>query len=83
MKARGFVVKIGVFNQQNLAKNLGAEQFNKDASLTEKWDSPTYVFIKNLNKATDRIKIRIKKDFDLNSEAFLDFLKDAYEAFPK
>ena len=78
-----FIVKAGIFNQQNLAKGLGVEQFNENASLPEKWDSPSYVFIKSRGETTDRIKIRIKKDFDLNSEAFLDFLKDAYEAFPK
>jgi hypothetical protein len=78
-----FFVKAGAFNQLSLAKHLGVEEFNKESSLSEKWALPSYIFIKNLNETTDRVKIRIKEDFDLNSETFLGFLKDAYEAFPK
>ena len=41
------------------------------------------VFIKNRNDNTDRMYIRVKDDFDLESEEFVNFLKDAHKAFPK
>jgi hypothetical protein len=39
--------------------------------------------VRNRNAATDRIILRIKEDFDLESTAFLDFLKDVHKAFGK
>jgi hypothetical protein len=39
------------------------------------------VFVENRSKETDRIVLRVKEDFDLESEVFLDFLQDAYEAY--
>ena len=41
------------------------------------------MLIKNRNENTDRMSVRVKEDFDLDSEEFVNFLKDAYDAFPK
>ena len=50
---------------------------------SEKLGLPSSVSIKNINPNADRVYLRVKDDFDLASEKFLNFLKDAYKAFPK
>jgi hypothetical protein len=44
---------------------------------------PSTVFVKNRNQKSDRIRLRAKEDFDVNSKEFIDFLRDAFKAFPK
>lgn len=78
-----FLVKAGSFNSDEVANRLKIAKFDKEESLSEKMGLPSSVFIKNRNENTDRIFIRVKEDFDLESEEFLSFLKDAYKAFPK
>jgi hypothetical protein len=39
------------------------------------------VFVESRSEDTDRVVLRIKEDFDLGSECFLEFLKGAYEAY--
>jgi len=78
-----FLVKAGVFKTDELAKRLGVEKFDTDESLAEKLGMPSTVFVKNRNQASDRIRLRAKEDFDIKSEAFIEFLRDAFKAFPK
>ncbi len=78
-----FLVGTGSFNQMDLAQHLSVEVFDKEDSLAEKLGLPSSVLIQNRNETTDRVILRVKEDFDLDSEAFLDFLKEAYEAFPR
>lgn len=78
-----FLVKAGLFNTEDLAKRLNVEQFDTDESLADKLGMPSSVFVKNRNPTSDRIRLRAKEDFDVKSEAFVNFLKDAYKAFPK
>jgi len=62
---------------------LGITKFDKEESLLEKLGLPSSVFIKNRNENTDRVRIRVKDDFDLESEPFLKFLEEAYKACPR
>lgn len=78
-----FIVKAGVFKTDVLAKRLGVEAFDMDDSLGEKLGMPSSVFVKSRNPSSDRVRFRMKKDFELKNTAFLDFLKDAFKAFTK
>ncbi|MCK4232497.1 hypothetical protein KAX21_06060 [candidate division WOR-3 bacterium] len=73
------LVKIDAFKQSELAKRLGVEEFDKEQS---HFDLPSSVYIEKRSERADRVTLRIKEEFDLESEAFLEFLKEAYEAFP-
>lgn len=53
-----------------------------DDSLGEKLGMPSSILVRNRNPSSDRVRFRMKKDFELKSAAFLDFLKDAFKAFP-
>lgn len=78
-----FSVKTGVFNQSDLASSLGVQEFNKELSLREKLSLPSSVRVSKVNDAVDRVRLRVKEGFDLGSEAFLRFLKEAHQAFPR
>jgi len=78
-----FLVKSGVFNQSELAKKLSVEEFDKEDTLAEKFGLPSSVTVQNRNPATDRVIIRLKEDFNIESNPFLEFLRDAYKAYPK
>jgi hypothetical protein len=78
-----FLVKANSFDNDELAKQLNIAKFDKEETLSEKFGLPSSVYVKHRNENVDRINIRVKDDFDLKSEKFLNFLKDAYKAFPK
>lgn len=79
-----FLVKAKAFNVDEVASRLGLKKFDKEETLAEKFGYPSSIFIKNRNEGTDRVSIRVKdNEFDLQSEKFLDYLKEAYKAFPK
>jgi len=78
-----FLVKADEFDQRQLANKLTVESFEKDDSLSEKLGLPSSVQVRNRNESTDKVRLRIKGDFSLTNEQFMNFLKEAYEAFPK
>ena len=78
-----FLVKAGSFQSEQVAELLGVVKFDKEETLSEKLGLPSSVLIINRNENTDRLVLRIKNDFDLESESFAKFLHDAYKAFPK
>ena len=78
-----FLVKSGIFNQSELAQKLAIQEFDKGDTLSEKIGLPSSVAVNNRNAATDNIIIRLKEEFDVQSEKFLAFLKEAYKAYPK
>ena len=78
-----FLLKSGSFNADNVANTLKIVKFDTEDSLEEKLGLPSSVVIKKRNENTDRLILRIKEDFDLESESFSKFLDDAYKAFPK
>lgn len=78
-----FLVKAGSFNAEDIANKLGIVKFDKEESLSEKLGLPSSVLVQKRNENNDRIKIRIKEEFNLESPQFLDFLDKSYKAFPK
>lgn len=78
-----FIVKTNTFNSDHVANELNIAKFDKEESLSEKLGLPSSVFIKNRNENTDRVRIRVKDDFNLESESFLKFLDTAYKACPR
>lgn len=78
-----FLVKANSFIIDDVASTLNIAKFDKEESLSEKFGLPSSVFIKNRNESSDRMTIRVKDDFEIESEEFLKFLKEAYKAFPK
>ncbi|MHC1604158.1 MAG: hypothetical protein ACXQTK_05635 [Candidatus Syntropharchaeales archaeon] len=78
-----FLVKSGIFNKSDLARRLGVEEFDRENSLSGKLNLPSSVDVQNRNETTDRIILRIKEDLDLESNSLLEFLREAYNAFPK
>jgi hypothetical protein len=78
-----FLVKAKSFKSDDIAKRLNVAKFESEESMSEKLALPSSVFVKNRNEQTDRIFLRVKDDFDMETESFLDFLKDSYKAFPK
>ena len=78
-----FHVRSGVFDQARLAQDLGVQEFEGDSPLSERLGLPSSVQVKPRNEGTDRVMLRVKDDFSLDSKAFVTFLGDAYKAFPK
>jgi len=76
-------VEAGVFDQAQLSARLGVKDFDEANTLAEKFGLPNSVSLENINDARDRINLRIKGNFDLGGEQFVEFLKEAYAAFPK
>lgn len=78
-----FLVKAKSFNSNDVANRLGIVTFDKEESMSEKMGLPSSIIIKNRNEISDRMYIRVKEDFDIETDEFIKFLKDAYKAFPK
>ena len=75
-----FIVKKGAFDAETIARELGIILFNPNESLSEKLNSSSTVLVENRNQNTDRIRLRAKEDLDVESEAFINFLNNAFEA---
>ena len=78
-----FLVKAGVFKTDELAKRLGVDKFDTQESVGEKLGMPSTVFVENRNQTSDRIRLRAKEDFDVKSDTFVKFMRDAFKASPK
>jgi len=75
-------VKRDDFKAEEVAKLLGIRIFDRDFSLSEKLQLESSVEI--INKGDyDKIRVRIKKEFDVNSENFRHFLEKCYFSFKK
>ena len=77
-----FLVKAGSFDGTEVANRLDVREFDESDSLADKLEYPSSVLVKQRNEKWDQIFFRIKEGFDLQSEAFLAFMHDAYDAFP-
>ena len=75
-----FRVKAKTFSANQLAKELAIVKFDKEDSLVEKLALPSSVYVKSQNENTDRVRIRVKEDFNLKSKVFIKFLNAAYKA---
>ncbi len=65
------------FEGAALAERLGAARYDSDESLSEKLGLPSSVNVSRRNERTDKIRLRMKEDFDLSSESFAAFLDEA------
>jgi len=78
-----FNVKAGTFESDALAKTLDVAKFEKDESMSGKLNLPSSVAVTNRTEVRDRVRLRVKDDFDLKSESFVKFMTQAFEACPK
>jgi len=78
-----FHVKAGVFKTDALAKRLDVEVFDMDESLGDKLRLPSSVFVNTYNPSSDRVRFRMKEDFNIDGPAFREFLRDAFKACTK
>jgi len=78
-----FLVKAGTFEATTLAARLGVQEFDQEDTLSEKLGLPSSVMVQHRNPVTDRVVLRVKEEFDLASEAFLQFLREAHAAFAR
>lgn len=78
-----FLVKSNYFNIDEIAGALNLVKYDKEGTLSEKISLPNSISIIQKNDTSDRIIIRIKEDFNLESEEFLEFLQKAYDSFHK
>ncbi|HXY88029.1 MAG TPA: hypothetical protein VEG44_06290 [Candidatus Acidoferrales bacterium] len=78
-----FVVKSKTFAEQDLAQRLGFAQYSNVQSQAEKMNLGNSVFVEESDESRDYIRLRIKDKFDMQSKPFLEFLEQAYKAFPK
>lgn len=76
------IVEASSFDGDSVASELCIELFDEDATRSEKINLPSSIKLTSRTDATDKIQLRIKEDFDLESDAFLTFLKRAYQACP-
>lgn len=77
------LVAPGKFNKAELAKALEIEEFDEEGTIADKMGLPSSVNIRKLTESTERVILRLKGDFNVQSEAFIGFLNKAYNAFPK
>lgn len=69
-------IKANTMHKDQIAKQLGIEEFDAEDTLSEKLNLPSSINIRKRNENTDRILLRIKDDFDFTKPAFLQFLKE-------
>lgn len=75
-------VKKDEFNASDVAKLLGIKLFDRNSPLSEKLQMESSVEVINRG-ALDKIRIRIKNDFDIRSEKFEKFIKDCLSSFKR
>lgn len=78
-----FLVKSKQYDINDIANELGVVKFDSEVSFSEKLNLPSSVTILEISESSDRIVLRLKKDFDLESSKFIEFCKKVYKAFPK
>ncbi len=77
------IVQKDSFTGTELADRLGIAEYDVEEQLSDKLSLGNSVSIQERNEDTDKVIIRIKEDFDINSDEFLSFLKEAYDSIPK
>lgn len=75
------LVRANSFSSSNIASKLDIVEFDRGESYSEKYKLPSSVNIENASEKTDRVRFRVKDDFDLESDNFMEFLLEAYDAW--
>jgi Endonuclease NucS len=83
MLVLNFSIKAKSLDEQQIAQRLNVEQYSTVKSLTEKLGLKSSVLVEESTEARNYVVLRVKDEFNVDSEVFLDFLKEAYDAFPK
>lgn len=78
-----FNVQADAFDAASLADALHITVFDSDASFGEKIKLPSSVNVSSRTDTTDKVQIRIKDDFEFESEPFVNFLERAYAECPR
>ncbi len=73
------LIKNDNINLQKVAEQLGVKVFDKNSSLSEKLQLESSIEMDESN-SSKRFAIRIKEDFDINSDGLLKLLKDALKS---
>ncbi|MGA1792078.1 MAG: hypothetical protein ACMUIM_11375, partial [bacterium] len=76
-----FFVKTGTFNADDIARTLKIMKYDTEEATSDESGTESSVFIKPRDENADRIQLRIKEDFNVESDGFLLFLEEAYRAF--
>lgn len=77
------LVAPGKFKKSEIARTLQIEEFDEEGTIADKMGLPSSVNVGKRTESTERIILRLKEDFDVSNEAFIEFLRQAYKAFPK
>jgi hypothetical protein len=77
-----FNVKAGTFDEQQLAHRLQVEADSSLETRSEKL-KVNAVRVEDRDEVRAHVLLRVREGFDLTSQAFLDFLKEACNAFPR
>ncbi|MEA3475151.1 MAG: hypothetical protein U9R23_01710 [Candidatus Cloacimonadota bacterium] len=75
-------IKKGDMDVNQISGDLGLKIFDKESSLSEKLQLESSVEITNKGDY-DRVRIRIKREFDITDEKFLNKLEDCHVSFKK
>jgi hypothetical protein len=75
-------VKQGTFEEEAIVEQLPVARFPSEGSFSEKLHLDSSVEIIPQSAARDRIRLRAKEDFDLQDEAFKEFLRHCHDASP-
>jgi len=78
-----FLVKKGDVTVEEVSKELGVKVFDKESTLSEKFQLESSVEIVPRGVEYDEVKIRAKKEFDVTSEGFLKFAREYFRSFKK
>ena len=73
--------KNGTFDQQELAHELGVQEFDRKKSPSGKLGLPSSVVVQKISEKREKVTVRIKKGFDLGNPGFMAFLRRAYDFF--
>lgn len=73
-------VKKEEFKVKEIAENLGIKIFDRESSMSEKFQLDSSVETTNKGEY-DRIRVRIKDGFNVKSKDFLQFLNNCYESY--
>lgn len=77
-----FLVKKGDMSAEQVSNELGIEVFDRESPLSEKLQLESSVEVTTKGEY-DRIGIRVKKEFDLSSDQFLNFVKKCFQSYKK
>ena len=77
-----FTVRRGAMNVRKVSNDLGVEVFNVESPLSEKLQMRSSVVIIPRGEF-ERVCLRVKRELDVTSERFVEFLKQCFNSFKR